>query len=106
MHDELNHSELIQVAQNCDIQGACRATSREVIIQHLNDFSDIEVRNPLLDMRKSMSGFLKDAWEDNLDIQKPPGRPCPECLLCTDLQIIACYAANKDQIALWRPKHA
>jgi len=105
--DDFNHSELIQIALNNDIRGACRATPRSAIIQHLETFEDIETRNPLIEMRDSMSEFLMEAWEDNLDIQKPPGRPCPECALCTDLQIVACYTANKDQLSLWpNPKHA
>lgn len=106
MYDDFSHSELIQIALNCDVRGACRATPRHVIIEALRSLTDIEGKNPLLDMRDNMSAFLKEEWEDNLDIQKPPGRPCPECGLCTDLQIVACYASNKDQMALWRPKHA
>jgi hypothetical protein len=106
MHNEFNHSELVQIALNCGIRKVGRGTPRKVIIEHLNNFQDIEARDPLLDMREQMSGFLKEVWENNLDIQKPPGRPCPECMMCTDLQIVACYSSNKDQIALWRPNHA
>lgn len=102
--DDFNHSELVAIAKFNDIRGISRATPREFIIEAIHVLEDVDIFSSLEINKNDMSRWLQTFWADKFDLQKPPGRPCPSCISCTDLQITACYAENKGDIELWKMK--
>ena len=100
--EEFNQTELVRFAEHYELRGASHPVPRGVLIDAISGFKDIEEYNPLFERKKLMSAWLKTYWQDAMDLQKPRFRPCPECTKCTDLQIVSCYEANKDQIDLWK----
>jgi hypothetical protein len=100
--DEFNQTELVQLATHCDVRNASRALPRAVIIEHIQTLQDIVSYSPLNEYKIRMSAWLNHYWTAKGDLQKPAFRPCPDCTMCTDLQIVDCYEQNGDQIDLWR----
>jgi hypothetical protein len=100
--DQFNQTELVKFAEYYELYGASRAVPREVLVDAIKNYKDIVEHNPLLVRKDTMSSWLKDYWQDAMDLQKPPFRPCPKCQNCTDMQIVSCYETNKDQIDLWK----
>ncbi len=97
---DLNHSELVLLAKWCGLP-ASRAIPREVLMQSLETFDPVDVPIPLDKQRKQMSDWLK-RWWDVVRMQVPK-KVCPDCMKCSDLQVLDCYSRNESNI---NPKRA
>jgi len=93
--DELNHSELVLLAEWCGLP-ASRGVPRRILIKALNEFEPIEIQNPIDKNRLAVSRWLERLWDR---VQMQVGKKvCPNCYACRDIQVLECHALNRKQI--------
>lgn len=90
--DEVNHSELVEMAKWSGIK-ANKGWPRQVLIECIKSFNDPDIPNPMDAKRQKMEVFQKKYW-DRIRMQAPK-KVCPKCSECRDLQVLACYDLNR-----------
>jgi len=90
----LNHSELVVLAKWCGLP-ASRGISREALIESLETYNPTNLPIPFSEKGKQLSEWIQRHW-DNLRMQMPK-KICPNCRLCSDLQVLDCYSRNERQ---------
>ena len=101
--DDLNHSELALLARWCGLPSS-RGIPREDLKLSLENFEPVQVNGlPFEDRRKSLSTWMK-RWWSTIAMQANKNL-CPDCHLCGELQVLACYEKNVHQIKPKRPQN-
>lgn len=101
-YDEFNHSELVSLAHFNDVRGASRAVPREDLINAIERHEDLPQNTVLHRIREEFAAWVKAHWDTQLRMQiKEPGIS-DEGVTCSDLQLLAYYMANEEDIQLWR----
>lgn len=95
--DQLNHTELWQMARRVGISGANPATPRELLVQALENFEDIPMEDPTAPLRERFSNFLKGNW-DRLQMQMQKDH-CPDCHLSSDVEFADCWLDNQHRVS-------
>lgn len=95
--ENMNHTELVQLASWVGLEGVSHGISRELLISALDAFEQVPgAANPMDIHRKKLSGFLTRNWS-KCEMQVPYER-CPRCTLSSDAQVAKCYLENQHQI--------
>jgi hypothetical protein len=101
-YDELNHSELVSLANFNDVRGASRAVPREDLIRAIETHTDLPQTTVLHTIREEFAAWVKAHWDTQLRMQiKEPGIS-DKGVTCSDLQLLNYYMANEEDIQLWR----
>ncbi len=91
---EMNHSELVRLAQWIGMANATRAFTRDVLVEAIESMQALEMNNPVDARRRAMKDWLTRYW-DRLQMQAPKSE-CPDCFKCGDTQAVECYHLNKN----------
>jgi hypothetical protein len=97
--DELNHSELVLLA-NWNQLGATRANTREEIIQALEIMQPLNTPAAFRDEAERLSAWINLHW--NVFQMQVGKRVCPNCDQCSDLQNLECYRLNRSRLEVVR----
>lgn len=90
--DEINDTELVALCKWVGIDNASRAWPREILMRSLLHMVRPDVPQVLEKRRVPLSKWLQRYWGViQMQVQK---RVCPECTLCTELQVMTCYEKN------------
>lgn len=92
---ELNQSELVELCRWMSLE-ASRAWPRELLIQCLQMFDCIEVSTIIEKKAAKLSEWLNLYW-DRMQMQAQK-KVCPNCHLCRDAQVLACYQLNRRKL--------
>lgn len=95
--DELNHTELVQLAQRVGFVGVTRAVPREEVILALQTWNLPETKDPLEAMRDKYIDWI-NRRKDRVGMQMPRGFFCPQCHICPDAQFADCWIDNHHRI--------
>lgn len=57
-YEEMNHTELVQMAQFCEIPGASAACTREELIHAIQHLESLDVVNPVDKIRRRLAALL------------------------------------------------
>ena len=95
--EELNHTELWQMARRIGICGAGPAAPREALVAALETLEDIPLEDPTEATRTRFSNFLKGNW-DKLQMQMPKEH-CPNCHLSSDVEFADCWLDNQHRVS-------
>jgi len=93
--EELNHSELVVLA-NWSQLGATRANTREEIIQALEAMQPLNTPAAFYDEATRLSEWIRLHW--NVFQMQVGKRVCPNCSECGDLQNLECYRFNRKRL--------
>ena len=93
--DEMNHTELVELAHWVGMKNFSRAIPRELIINALQTLDPMNFPNPVDRMRGSLKSWMIRYW-DRIAMQVPKSE-CPNCELCNDFQAVECHTENKHQ---------
>lgn len=94
--NELNHSELVALAQWVGIQEATRAWPRALLMHSLENFQPFAVEDPMDKFRDKIQPWLK-RWWGRVRMQMTKA-VCPNCENCRDFQVLDCWQQNKHRI--------
>jgi hypothetical protein len=92
---ELNHAELLVLAQMVGIPGASAAATRGMLVEALQTLEPIRLQNPMAVTRMKLLRWIKRHW-DRLQMQIPEDYEAR--LSASDSQVAFYYLKNKDQI--------
>lgn len=95
--EEMNHTELWQMAKRVGIWGASAAAPREALVEALQKLEHIDMVEPLNLYRQRFSQWLRDNW-DRLQMQMPTEH-CPNCHLSSDMEMANCWLDNHHRVA-------
>jgi hypothetical protein len=93
---QLNHTELVALAQWVGIKEANRAWPRELLVYVLENFQTVGIEDPMDKFRNKVKPWLKRYW-DRVRMQMTKA-VCPNCEHCRDFQVLECYYRNKSRI--------
>lgn len=90
--DAINDTELVALCKWVGIKNASRAWPREALIQSLLSMKPPTAMQVLEKQRLTLSKWLLRYWGViQMQVQK---KVCPECTLCTEIQVMTCYEKN------------
>lgn len=94
--EELNHTELWQMAKRIGIAGASPIATREELTRALDQLEHAEVPDPVDSFRDAYSTWLRDNW-DRVQMQMPREH-CPDCHLSSDMEMADCWLDNGHRV--------
>lgn len=95
-YEEMNLTELVQLAQFNEIPGASMGVPRPILIQALKNLEPIGDAPPLDRIRTKYSRWLNRHWGIfQLQMKKSW---CPDCFQSCDAQVAKCWIRNRDQV--------
>lgn len=94
--DEMNLTELVQLAQFNEIPGASMGVPRPVLIHALKNMEPIGDPPPMDKIRSRYSAWLRRHWS-RVRLQMKKGW-CPDCFQSCDVQVAKCWIRNRDQV--------
>lgn len=95
--EDLNQTELWQMARRVGIAGACQATPREYLVEALETLEDIPMTDPTEGHRTRFVNWLGRNW-DRLQMQMQ-GDHCPNCDQSCDVEFADCWLDNQHRVS-------